>query len=311
MSLLRVLAVAVLWVSAVASAATRVSSDSSCPSSEAISLRLMGLLPAGGPENASAHVHVDAEAMSIEVTTPGEPSQQRTVPLSGDCAERAEMAALVVASWLDAMPATIVSAPGRPAEDRRGPSSANGSAVTDDGRGREPGGASRRALAGVGAFGMLDTQGIVPGLAVDVGMPALIGNLGLALHASVGLYRDLAVGAGTARYWRPTFVLRATAELLRGRWILRAVAGPALGVLAVSGSGYDRNSSDTTVMWGVDFGLVLARAWEKREAWISLGAMAWPQGRSIRSKPDGQASLPEWEARLALGFSWEIHGSER
>jgi hypothetical protein len=50
------------------------------------------------------------------------------------------------------------------------------------------------------------------------------------------------------------------------------------------------------------------RAWQKREGWISLGAMAWPQGRSIRSKPDGQASLPGWEARLSPGLSWGIRG---
>jgi hypothetical protein len=305
------LAVAVVWIPAAASAATRVSSDSGCPSSDAISLRLMGLLATGGPENAAARVEVDAELMRIEVATPGEPSQERSVPLSGDCQERAEVAALIIASWLDAMPARTVSAPGGTARDPLGQGAAKASADPGNDLGREPPRASSRALAGLGGFGLLDQQGIVPGLLLDAGMPELIGSLGLTLQASVGLFRDVAVGAGNARYWRPTLVLRATAGLLRGRWVLRAVAGPALGVLLVSGSGYQRNASDTTVMWGVDFGLVLARAWQKREGWISLGAMAWPQGRSIRSKPDGQASLPEWEARLSLGFAWEIHGPSK
>ncbi len=41
-----------------AGAAARVSSDSACPSSDAVSQRLLGLLAAGGPEAASAHVRV-------------------------------------------------------------------------------------------------------------------------------------------------------------------------------------------------------------------------------------------------------------
>ncbi len=307
MSLLRILALAVVWIPAAALAATRVSSDSSCPSSDAISLRLMGLLATGGPENAVARVEVGAEEMRIEVATPGEPSQERSVPLSGDCQERAEVAALIIASWLDAIPARTISAPGAAAREPLG----QNPATTDSGKGRvrEPPATSSRALAGLGGFGLVDPRGIVPGLILDAGMPELIGNLGLALQASVGLYRDVAVGPGTARYWRPTLVLRATAELLRGRWVLRAVAGPALGILLVSGSGYERNSSDAAVMWGVDFGLVLARAWQRSEGWISLGAVAWPQGRNIRSKPEGQASLPDWEARLAAGIAWEIHGA--
>jgi hypothetical protein len=308
MKRLGALAVAILAIPAAASAATRVSSDSSCPSSDAISLRLLGLLAAGGPENASARVHIEAGLMGVEVTTPGEPSRQRTVPLAGDCEERAEMAALIIASWLDAMPAGTIDSPAA-AKDREGERAT--AASTDPGGDpkREPLRTSSRTLAGVGMFGMVDGRGFLPGLALGAGMPELIGNLGLALEASVGLYRDLAVGTGTARYWRPTFGLRATADMYRGRWVLRAMAGPALGVLAVSGSGYDKNSSGTAVMWGVDFGLLLARAWQKREGWISLGAAAWPQGRSIRSKPDGQASLPEWEARLCAGISWEIRGS--
>jgi hypothetical protein len=158
-------------------------------------------------------------------------------------------------------------------------------------------------------LGLADKQGVSPGLALGAGMPELIEDFGLVLETSVSLFRDLSVGSGTARYWRPTLVLQASAYVYRRRWNLRVLLGPALGVLVVKGSGFGKNLSDTTVMWGIDFGLVLARTWQKREAWILLGAVAWPQGRSIRSSPAGpqsQAALPQWEGRVAAGISWEI-----
>jgi hypothetical protein len=138
-------------------------------------------------------------------------------------------------------------------------------------------------------------------------MPELIEDFGALFEASLGFYRELSVGPGTARYWRPTFALRASAELPGKHWILRASVGPALGVLAVSGSGYDHNLNETTVMWGIDGGLALIRPWRKHEAWLSFGAMAWPQERKIRSRPyasNSDVALPGAEARLSAGFSW-------
>jgi hypothetical protein len=313
MNLLRVFAAILLGFPAVASAATRVSSDSNCPSSDAVSVRLLGLLPAGGPENASARVHVDAQSMLIEVTTPGEPARQRTVPLAPDCEERTEMAALIIASWLDAMPVGTVGTPGIPVT--QAPAAApSGTTESGGSPSPEPPWDGGRILAGAGLLGMADKQTVSPGLVLCASMPELIANFGLALEASVGLYRDVTVGAGTARYWRPTVALQASADLYRSRWLLRAVAGPALGILTVSGSGYEKSSTETTVMWGADLGLVLALAGQHREAWISVAAMTWPQGRGIRSKPEGpgsQVGLPEWEARLSVGFSWEIRGSAK
>jgi hypothetical protein len=55
----------------------------------------------------------------------------------------------------------------------------------------------------------------------------------------------------------------------------------------------------------------LARSWRRNELWLRLDALLWPQGRSVRSKlPSGsdiEVALPEWEIRLAAGFSWGIH----
>ena len=302
------LAIVLLGFPAAASAAARVSSDSSCPSSDAISVRLLGVLAEGGPESASANVHSDGQSMRIDLSTPGEANQQRTIPLSGDCDERAEMAALIIASWLDAMPVGSVKAPGIPPRERPPVAVARSSRHDPDDPNWEPTRTSGRMLVGVGAFGLVDKQGGTGGVVVGANLPRMLEDLGLLFDTSLAYRRELTVGSGTAGYWRPTVALQATAEVHRRRWVARLCAGPALAVLRVDGSGYSKNGHETTVMWGAEFGLTLARPWNRNELWLSVGGMAWPQDRRILSLPETTGSsvtLPAWEGRLAAGVSWE------
>lgn len=292
-------------------AAARISSDSNCPSSDAISIKLLGLLAAGGPESASARVRSEGDSMRIEVSTPGEESRQRTVPVSGDCESRAEMAAFIIAAWLDAMPVGTVSTPGIPPREVRHVTRTVGDEDPLDEAEAERLSISTRTFLGVGVFGLGDGLGASPGLAAMVGMPSLIENVGWLLEASMTSSRQMKVGTGTAHIRRPTFALCATFEMYRKRWLLRAQVGPALGILLVDGTDYQTNRSDTSVMWGADVGLALARPWKRHEMWVRVDAMAWPQGRGVLSKqgpssPNVVEPLPGWEARAALGFSLGI-----
>jgi hypothetical protein len=290
-------------------AAARVSSNSNCPSSDAISLRLLGMLAAGGPESASVRVRIEGESMRIEVSTPGEESRQRMVPATGDCESLAEMAALIIAAWLDAMPVGSVRTPGvPPREVRYEPKAGRKAYPFDD---SEPLAFSTRILLGGGVFGLGDGLGASAGLAAIIGMPNLIENVGWLLEGSMGLSRQMTVGQGTAHIRRPTFALFATFELYRKQWLLRAQVGPALGVLLVNGTGYGANESDTSVMWGADVGLSLVRPWKGHEMWVRLDAIAWPQGRSLLSKqgpasPNIMVPLPSLEVRSVLGFSFGV-----
>ena len=304
-------AVAVLALPASALAVARISSDSNCPSTEAISLRLLGLLAAGGPEKASARVHADEQTMRIELSTPGEDNRERNVPSIGDCDARAETAALIIAAWLDAMPVGTISAPGIPPRDvGSAPRSRDEEDALDD-PDEERLSVSTRSLVGAGLFGAADGQGATTGIAVEAATPNLLEQFGWTLRASLGLPRELAVGEGIAHYWRPTFVLAASADFSGKKWGLRTQVGPALGILLVNGTGYTKNRSDSAPTWGFDVGLVLLRRWDYREGWLRLGAAAWPQGRAIRSSAivagsDIVVALPGWEVSLCGGFSWAI-----
>ena len=305
------LTLAAVAMPALSHAATRVSSDTNCPSADAISQRLLGLLAAGGPATSSARVRSEGETLHIELATPGEANRERTVPGSGDCEARAEMAALIIAAWLDAMPVGTISTPGVPP---RAPPPAPRQATEPDPleeAENPPLSLGTRTLVGAGLFGLVDTEGASPGFALEAAMPNLVELFGWTAEVSLSLPRQISAGQGTAHYWRPTFALAATGEIRANNWAVRPQAGAALGILSVKGTGYDQNSRATTVTWGAGAGVALARSWRRNELWLRLDALLWPQGRSVRSKlPSGsdiEVALPEWEIRLAAGFSWGIH----
>jgi hypothetical protein len=310
------LTLVILGISAVANAATRVSSDSNCPSSDAISLRLLGILAAGGPTNASARVHADGQSIRIEVSTPGEHNHERTVPATGDCETQAETAALIIAAWLDAMPVGTISSPGGPPRDvRTRPRQENGKSDDMDDPAestKPPITMNTRMLVGVGLFGLADTTGANTGLALEGRMPNLLEKFGWSVEASLGLRRQLGLGGGTVSYWRPTLVVTATMDIYSTKkWISRLQIGPVLGILSYDGSGYTVRNSSTTVMWGGIAGISLARAWKRSEGWLRIDSMGWPQGRRFLAKSNStspvlEALLPAWEIRLTAGFSMAI-----
>jgi hypothetical protein len=304
------LALAFLVFPGAALAATGVASDSNCPSSEMVSLKLVGLLPEGGPGKATVRIHSDGGALQIELATSGEEPHRRAVPVTGDCEARAEMAALVIASWLDAMPVGTIRAPGIPPRQVRFRQTQGVEQDGSDDGETEPLAFSMRTYLGASILGLVDGQGAGTGLAMAASMPNLLDEFGLWLDLSLALPRNIAVGQGTAQYWRPTLALAASAEFYRKNLVLRVQAGPALGVLLVHGSGYNPDRSDSSLTWGAQAGLSLVQPWRRDEVWLLLEALLWTQGRAVHSPtPSGvdlTARLPESELRLSLGFSWEI-----
>ncbi len=293
--------------------ATRVLSNTNCPSSDAVSLKLVGLLSAGGPASASARVRAESNrdglALFIEVSTPGEETHQRVLPATGDCDSRAEAAALIIAAWLDAIPAAVLVAPGIPPRVQ-GAAPTSGDAedlVAEEEPVPVPKGL--RTLVGGSLLGLVDGQGVDAGLALDGTF--LFGQFGLVLNASVALPRGVAVGQGSANYWRPTLELNAMAQLHAAQWSLYAQAGPAVALLLVQGTGFDPNRSDYSYELSAGAGLRAMIPWKSRTAWLTVGGILWPQGRRVESTVANSsaiisASLPGWELRVAMGLSWRV-----
>jgi hypothetical protein len=285
-----------------------VSSNSECPSAEAVSAHLLGLLPTGGPENAAARVRSDGQSMRIDLSAPGEETQQRSLFVDGDCKARAELAAYVIASWLDAMPVGTLKAPGIPPREPRPLASSSTHFFDPEG---EPLSISTRTVVGAGVLGQNDTLGTVAGGLLVVGMPSLIEQTGWLFESSLASSRQLSVGQGTVSFRRPTFTLALTYNFYGKRWAIRGRLGGSLGVLMASGSGFAPNNSTTTVMWGLNAGLALTRRWHRHEWWLGLDTTGWPQGRRILTRVGNAGTvlskeLPSWDLRFVLGYAFAI-----
>jgi hypothetical protein len=286
-----------------------ITSDSDCPSAPEVVSRLTGLLSGNSPGGTSgaAHIRVQAGQMVVELAGEGEPAASRILPAEADCHSRAQAAALVIAAWLDNMPAdSQAQAESVPALAIEPASLHAQSPVTE----AAPPAPSRFSL-GAAAFASMDDQGPGGILSVEAAWRNLVGRFGLATDLSFPLPRETNVGQGKARWWRPVLALALRAPLTQGAWILDAGVGPTLGLLVVAGSGFDQNRTDLAVSWGATAGLRLAhRSTSKWAYWAELRSLLWPAAQHIRNEVRGEAAkladLPRIEVHLGLGCSFGV-----
>jgi hypothetical protein len=278
-----------------------VTSDSECPSADEVTTALAGLLPAGGPAHAMAQIRTLDDHQEVAFSSEGEPAHSRELPQEPSCEARAQAAALIIAAWMDAMPAgalgppdvTVPTAPPAGSTPAQDPD-------TDSGQ--------RSVWLGLGALGMLDAVGVKGGLAGEASFERLVGNLGLAVALSGALAREVSVGQGTARWWRPALAADVRLPILTHGWNLEASLGPVIGMVVLHGRGHDRNSNDVARSWAVGAGLRSSRTWGRTRLWIELKTRLWPETQRIRNEvqdaplPRTQR-LPPWEGTLGLGFS--------
>jgi hypothetical protein len=289
-------------------AAPVITSDSDCPSVPEVVARLTGLLSGNSPgTSGAAHIRVQAGQMVVELAGEGEPAASRILPAEADCHSRAQAAALVIAAWLDNMPAdSQAQAESVPALAIEPASLHAQSPVTE----AAPPAPSRFSL-GAAVFASIDTQGPGAVLSAEAAWKRLAGRLGLATALSLPLPRDTNVGQGKARWWRPVLALALRAPLTKGTWILDAGAGPVFGLLLVAGNGFQQNRTALAVSWGATAGFRLAhRNRSKWVYWTELRTFLWPSAQNIRNDVQGSAAklaaLPRIEVHLGLGCSFDV-----
>jgi len=301
----RVLALGALCLAATpAAAAPLVTSDSDCPSAAEVTTRLTGLWSGDNPVAAMAHVRVQGGQMAVELASESEPATSRILPAESDCGARAQAAALVIAAWLDSMPADPLGRVEPVALLSVEPASLRAPIA------ETPQPAQPPFLLGVGALAAFDAEGAGVVLSGETAWTRLVGRFGLAAGLSAPLPRKTDVGSGSARWWRPVLALEMRVPLTQGAWILEGGLGPALGLLVVAGNGFHPNNTDVAVSWGATAGVRLAhRSRSKWAYWAELRALVWPAAQNIRSDAaDGKtlnlAPLPRIEGQLGLGFSF-------
>jgi hypothetical protein len=296
-----------LCVAARPAAATPVvTSDSDCPSAAEVVARLAGMLSGDNPVvSGAAQVRVQGGQIVVELAGESEPAASRILPAEPDCGSRAQAAALVIAAWLDSLPADPLAA-----------AESVGALAIDPGSLRAPVTAHAspvqpHLLLGVGASASLDAQSAGAALSGEAAWLRLAGRFGLAAALAAPLPRQMSVGQGKGRWWRPTLALVLRAPLTQGAWMLDGGVGPVFGLLLVTGSGFDQNHTDLAVSWGATAGLRLVhRHGSKWAYWAELYTLLWPAAQNIRNDVRGSdpklAALPRIEVHLGVGFSFGI-----
>jgi hypothetical protein len=274
-----------------------VTSDSGCPSAAAVTAGLAGLLPGNDPGVAVASIVTQDDRQLVKLSSEGEPVGSRELPRQPDCQTRALDAALIIAAWLDAMPARTFEPAEAVSPERRKPE-------PESDEDEHP----ARLWVGLGVLGMLDPMGANLGLTAEFAVDQAVGPFGLAVATSAALARDVSVGQGTARWWRPALQAALRLPFAAGDWTLEASAGPVFGLIVLQGRGYDENSKDVVTSWGAGAGLRSQHTWERCRLWVELGGRLWPETQRIRSevqdvKATRTRDLPLWEATLGLGVS--------
>jgi hypothetical protein len=303
-----VVALAALCLAAMsAEAAPLITSDSDCPSAGDVRARLAGLWSWDNLASIAAHIRVEVGQMTVELVSESEPAASRVLPVEPDCESRAQAAALVIAAWLDTMTADSLGLAVPVAVPPAGPTGPWVRVPVSE----RPLPAQARLWLGVGALASGDARGAGAVLSGEAAWLRLAGRFGLLAELSFPLPREMSVGQGTARWWRPVLALALRAPLTQGTWIFDGGVGPACGLLVVAGSGFDQNHTDVAVSWGATAGLRLAHRSRSRWAyWAELRMLLWPAAQNIRNDVTGSASrlaaLPRIEAQLGLGLSFGV-----
>ena len=296
-------ALGALWLAAVpATAAPLVTSDSDCPSAADVVTRLTGLWTADNPASAAAHIHVGVGQMTVELVSENDPATTRVLPAEPACESRAQAAALIIAAWLDSMPADPlgqVESVAALSVEPAGPKTPAGETPLPQ---------SQFSL-GLGAFASLDTRGAGAALFGEAAWARVVSRFGLAATLSAPLPRELGLGPGTALWWRPAVALTLCAPLTQGALILDGGVGPVFGLLLVAGRGFNSNHTDVAVSWGATAAVRLAhRRGHAGAYWAELRTLVWPATQNIRNDVAGAtprlAALPRIEGQLGLGFSF-------
>lgn len=279
-------------------------SDSVCPTAELVRAALETLGGASPQRGAVVTVRDAAAGVSLTFQWQGAGTADvRTVAAPAECQQRARAAAVVIASWLGALPATPL-APPAPTAEAGAPNTVVAPAPSPS---TAP---DHRWWLGAGLGAGLG-GGVAPGARFEVSRGrASGGGAGVLAAVQATLPRSLSVGGGTSSWIRPALGLAAFFAWPVGATAITADLGPVAAATLAWGSGYPSNRSDQGASLGVCAGLRLQLGSGSSRPWLELRAIRWLTAHRLRfdSAASGPvtADLPSTEGFFTLGWSLPI-----
>ena len=290
-----------------------------CPPPAAVETALAGLTPSRDAVAAADVAELTGDSAQVVVSlrrATGELVAHKRLDANLSCAERARVAAVVIAAW----EAKLATPPGDLTLAETTNTNANPSAAPVASASPQPppvtvavvGGrdaqrptASVRVEPGVALHASLAGVGVAPAGAVDLAFVRPDRSFVPALAAfAVGTHAT-PVGLGEASWSR--FGLTAAVGFRRTwhrPWI-EARGGGALSLLRISGRSFPANATGTTFDPGVLVGArVGLRTWPVAW-WLEAQVTFWPRGQVVYlDGAPGSATLPRAEGLVGLGASF-------
>ena len=273
-----------------------IASDSSCPSADAVRAALLDLRSAEEWPSATVAIHAQEQLLTVELGSLD--SLQRQLAVGPDCAARAATVALVIATWMNDLPAEgagtpILRSPIIPAPELTMPKPA-----------------VARYQIGAGLLAAIH-GGIAPGVRLD--FIRLRGDRGLGWQASLVLpaAREVAVGGGVTHWTRMAAEVALKGSLAGKSFFLSADGGLAGAYTHAWGQGYAWNQNDESFTYGLVAGVRAGIPWGSFRIWTDLRAVQWLRTQSVQIDSDlggplTNVSLPTWDAQWALGLSYAL-----
>lgn len=269
--------------------------DLLCPSEEAVRQALAQVRPPSEWPADRVVIRSNLQTLSIDL---GRTSvRRRELTLEPDCQGRATATALVIATWMDDLPATETDAPVlEPLAVEVAPPRPRGPAHHEIGAGLSAGTSGGLQPGGYAEFVRLRPES-------DWGLLA-----GLAVVAP----QDALVDGGVSRWMRTSVFLGAQARTMYRKLLLAADLALAGAYAAAWGSGYATDKSDGSFTWGPVADLRAGIPWGRFRLWLAVRGQWWVRAQTMQIDAKTNAGsarhdLPSWDVQGALGCSYVLN----
>jgi hypothetical protein len=269
-----------------------VSSNSDCPSGQAVSEALWAIRPDSEWPALTATIEVIED--HVQVTLGDDGTHRREIPVPPDCADRANRVALVIAVWSGALPAHATAAPQL--------SVAVPAPVLVLVK-------KSAMVSELGIAGLYSTVGgWAPGGSVELGWLRRDGWWGLRAWGAYQSAKSLRVDIGDSPYDRTLLGAALVLRWERKHLFLSSDWGLVGAYTRAHGDGYSQNQSASGLNVGLAAdGRVGLRLGACR-IWADVRLYRWALKETIRvdplsTGPSSTSTLPAWDAHLGVGAS--------
>jgi len=276
-----------------------VHSATACPSSEAITTRLVPLLPtAESKPNLADQADLQVSQGDGDgptrlrlrlVGADGVVTGQRDLPLSDRCDELAETIAVLLASWESSPQTEIPPIPEAPVIAKPTPVPADASHRFE-----------LQLGAGVGAA-------LVGGTAASGRLEIGLGSLQSHWQGRIGFAgqtaRQSALAPGQVAWQHSMATVSLVWRTLNPLWLASADIGPLLGFATLSGQDFAVNQQQNSFEFGLEAGLRAGRRWRRFTLWVDLRGDTWRQRQRAVVTGAAPLALAPWDLAATLGLS--------